>query len=105
MLLLNQQSCSSIRLTDSFGWQSNEAIDHQDVHELNRLLFDAIQKSLQGTKQSNLIRLCYEGSTINYTQCKQCQKIFKRIVIIYFLNKIFFFKILFVFRKIIKIYH
>ncbi|CAF3619526.1 unnamed protein product, partial [Rotaria sp. Silwood2] len=54
--------------TDSFGWQSNEAIDHQDVHELNRLLFDAIQKSLQGTKQSDLIRLCYEGSTINYTQ-------------------------------------
>ncbi|CAF1176605.1 unnamed protein product [Rotaria sordida] len=78
MLLLNQQACSSIRLTDSFGWQSNEAIDHQDVHELNRLLFDAIQKSLQGTKQSNLIRLCYEGSTINYTQCKRCQKIFKR---------------------------
>ncbi len=57
-----------------------QAIDHQDVHELNRLLFDAIQKSLQGTKQSNLIRLCYEGSTTNYTQCKQCQKIFKRIV-------------------------
>ncbi|CAF4003627.1 unnamed protein product [Adineta steineri] len=79
MLLLNQQACSSIRLTDSFGWQSNETIDHQDVHELNRLLFDAIQKSLQGTKQSNLIRSCYEGSTINYTQCKQCQKIFKRI--------------------------
>ena len=24
MLLLDQQSCSSIRLTDSFGWQSNE---------------------------------------------------------------------------------
>jgi len=24
MLLLNQQACSSIRLTDSFGWQSNE---------------------------------------------------------------------------------
>lgn len=103
MLLLNQEACSSIRLTDSFGWQSNEvklfirfaffsvrtkekqndflqAIDHQDVHELNRLLFDAIQKSLQGTKQSNLIRSCYEGSTINYTQCKNCQKIFKRAV-------------------------
>ncbi|CAF0972981.1 unnamed protein product [Adineta steineri] len=78
MLLLNQQACSSIRLTDSFGWQSNEAIDHQDVHELNRLLFDAVQKSLQGTKQSNLIRSCYEGSTINYTQCKKCEKIFKR---------------------------
>lgn len=57
-----------------------QAIDHQDVHELNRLLFDAIQKSLQGTKQSNLIRSCYEGSTINYTQCKNCQKIFKRAV-------------------------
>jgi hypothetical protein len=24
MLLLNQQACSSIRLTESFGWQSNE---------------------------------------------------------------------------------
>ena len=24
MLLLNQEACSSIRLTDSFGWQSNE---------------------------------------------------------------------------------
>ncbi|UJR23171.1 hypothetical protein I4U23_026191 [Adineta vaga] len=79
MFLLNQQACSSIRLTDSFGWQSNETFDHQDVHELNRLLFDAIQKSLQGTKQSNLIRTCYEGSTINYTQCKKCQNIFKRI--------------------------
>lgn len=78
MLLLNQQACSSIRLTDSFGWQSNETFDHQDVHELNRLLFDAIQKSLQGTKQSNLIRSCYEGTTTNYTQCKRCENIFKR---------------------------
>lgn len=81
MLLLNQQACSSIGLTDSFGWQSNETFDHQDVHELNRLLFDAIQKSLQGTKQSNLIRTCYEGTTINYTQCKQCENIFKRTTI------------------------
>lgn len=99
LLLLNQQACSSIRLTESFGWQSNEvrlrayslqhkqmsslffkAINHQDVHELNRLLFDAIHKSLQGTKQSNLIRSCYEGSIMNYTECKQCQKIFKRSV-------------------------
>lgn len=87
----------------------SQTFDHQDVHELNRLLFDAIQKSLQGTKQSNLIRSCYEGTTTNYTQCKRCENIFKRTVRSIenkcwknkkLLNILFDFK-----RKIIKIYH
>ena len=40
------------------------AVQH-DVHELNRILFDAIEESLKGTSQERLIEQLYKGTSVN----------------------------------------
>ena len=40
------------------------AVQH-DVHELNRILFDAIEDSLKGTAQERLIEQLYKGISVN----------------------------------------
>jgi hypothetical protein len=42
-------------LTKSFGWDNADVRDQQDVHELNRVLFDAIETALEGTPYDSLI--------------------------------------------------
>ena len=42
-------------LTKAFGWQNNEAMNQHDVHELNRILFEALESSLIGTPYESQI--------------------------------------------------
>uniref|UniRef100_F6PIR1 USP domain-containing protein n=2 Tax=Ciona intestinalis TaxID=7719 RepID=F6PIR1_CIOIN len=49
LLLINQSSCKTEDLTDSFGWRNSEEMQQHDVQELSRILFDAIENSLVGT--------------------------------------------------------
>jgi ubiquitin carboxyl-terminal hydrolase 40 len=42
-------------LTKSFGWENKQGQEQQDIHELNRVMFDAIETSLQGTPYDSLI--------------------------------------------------
>jgi ubiquitin carboxyl-terminal hydrolase 40 len=78
MLLLDQDSCSTNRLTDSFGWSNNEEMQQHDVQELNRILFAAIEKSLVNTQQSKLIQELYRGTYVNKIKCLTCQNVFER---------------------------
>ena len=48
-------------LTLSFGWSDNEGAEQQDIHELNRVLFDAIEVALADTAYDSLIRQLYYG--------------------------------------------
>lgn len=59
-------------LTKSFGWKGNEVYDQHDVHELNRILFDAIEKSLERTNASTLISDLYRGLWVNKVICHSC---------------------------------
>jgi len=43
------RATSTEELTKAFGWENNEAMQQHDVHELNRILFDALEQSLAGT--------------------------------------------------------
>ncbi len=44
-----ENAISTTELTDSFGWKDNNEVYHQhDVSELNRILLDAIDRSLKG---------------------------------------------------------
>ncbi|VDP81974.1 unnamed protein product [Echinostoma caproni] len=52
---------SSKPLTDSFGWTEDEVCVHQDIQELNRLLFEQIEIALKGTTETNLINDLYRG--------------------------------------------
>ena len=57
----NLRAWSSEDLTKSFGWHSNEGRDQQDIHELNRVLMDAIEQALGGTPYEDLVRALFYG--------------------------------------------
>ncbi|XP_062518219.1 ubiquitin carboxyl-terminal hydrolase 40-like [Corticium candelabrum] len=78
LLLLNQQSCSTDMLTDSFGWTSREELQQHDVQELNRILFSAIESSLVGTSGEKLISSLYHGTLVNQIGCQSCGHVSER---------------------------
>ena len=80
LLALDQESCSTNRLTDSFGWTNNEELQQHDVQELNRILFSAIEQSLVNTPQAKLIQELYRGTYVNKVRCLTCLNVFQREV-------------------------
>ncbi|KAJ8253298.1 hypothetical protein GJAV_G00211330 [Gymnothorax javanicus] len=78
LLLVDQQTASTSDLTDSFGWSSSEESSQQDVQELNRILFSALESSLVGTPGSSLIHRLYHGSVVNQIVCKECGNVSER---------------------------
>ncbi|XP_052606444.1 ubiquitin carboxyl-terminal hydrolase 40 isoform X1 [Peromyscus californicus insignis] len=75
LLLLDQEAASTIDLTDSFGWTSEEEMRQHDVQELNRILFSALETSLVGTSGHDLINRLYHGTIVNQIICKECKNI------------------------------
>jgi ubiquitin carboxyl-terminal hydrolase 47 len=59
-------------LTKSFGWDLKESFQQHDVQEFCRVLFDAIEKSVQGTPEENMINTLYQGETTDYVKCNKC---------------------------------
>uniref|UniRef100_A0A673H344 USP domain-containing protein n=1 Tax=Sinocyclocheilus rhinocerous TaxID=307959 RepID=A0A673H344_9TELE len=78
LLLVDEQTASTTDLTDSFGWTNNEEMGQQDVQELNRILFSALESSLVGTSGSSLIHRLYHGTLVNQITCKECGNISER---------------------------
>uniref|UniRef100_A0A9J7ZMI7 Ubiquitin specific peptidase 40 n=1 Tax=Cyprinus carpio carpio TaxID=630221 RepID=A0A9J7ZMI7_CYPCA len=78
LLLVDEQTASTTDLTDSFGWTNNEEMGQQDVQELNRILFSALESSLVGTSGSSLIHRLYHGTLVNQINCKECGNISER---------------------------
>jgi len=52
----------------------------QDVQELNRILFSALESSLVDTSGSSLIHRLYHGTLVNQITCKECGNISERQV-------------------------
>mmetsp|Transcript_25722 Transcript_25722/g.59337 ORF Transcript_25722/g.59337 Transcript_25722/m.59337 type:complete len:1137 (-) Transcript_25722:120-3530(-) len=59
-------------LTKSFGWDSSEAFTQHDVQELCRVLFDSLENAFEETPQAKLIQDLYQGTMMDYVQCKEC---------------------------------
>jgi len=78
--MLDQDACSTNRLTDSFGWTNSEELQQHDVQELNRILFSAIEQSLVNTSKSKLIQELYRGTYVNKIKCLTCTTVFQREV-------------------------
>ncbi|XP_053327027.1 ubiquitin carboxyl-terminal hydrolase 40 [Spea bombifrons] len=78
LLLLDQQAASTTELTSSFGWNSNEETGQHDVQELNRILFSALESSLEGTSGHNLIQDLYHGTAVNRIKCHECGYVSER---------------------------
>lgn len=70
---------SSEELTKSFGWGNNNEVGQQhDVQELNRLLFDLIERALKDTVYESLIEDLYRGVLSKLIICEECQLSRKR---------------------------
>ena len=61
-------------LTKSFQWNSNEVYIQQDIQELCRVLFEAIELSifLSGEESNNFIHDLYQGKTSSVIKCLEC---------------------------------
>ena len=68
-----ESSVSTKDLTDAFGWVSREVRVQHDAHELNRILIDAIERSLKGTNNESLINEIYQGQMVSRTLCLKCE--------------------------------
>lgn len=69
---INKAFVSTSELTKSFGWDTKDVItQHHDVHELQKVLFDALEHSLKHTSQKNLTGSLFYGKTAGnfVTQC------------------------------------
>uniref|UniRef100_A0A8D2DHR2 Ubiquitin carboxyl-terminal hydrolase 40 n=1 Tax=Sciurus vulgaris TaxID=55149 RepID=A0A8D2DHR2_SCIVU len=75
LLLLDQEAASTVELTNSFGWTSDEEMRQHDVQELNRILFSALETSLIGTSGHDLISRLYHGTIVNQIVCNECKNI------------------------------
>ena len=66
-------------LTKSFQWSSNEIYIQQDIQELCRVLFEAIELSfflsnneLNKEKENNFVKKLYEGKMQSIIRCCEC---------------------------------
>jgi hypothetical protein len=67
--LSKQRAVDTVALTHSFGWEGSEVFQQQDVQELTRVLFDALEQTLKGTEVENIIDDLYAGELIDYLRC------------------------------------
>ena len=63
---------STEELTKAFGWGGGQGQEQQDIHELNRVLFDALEKALTGTPYDSLIKDLYFGEQASIITCTEC---------------------------------
>ena len=68
----HSEAISTRSLTDAFGWRASQGVQQQDVHELNRMLFDVIERALKRTPQSKLVQQLYGGATTTALRCEVC---------------------------------
>ena len=68
--LSSSRSVSTEALTKSFGWEGNERFQQQDVQELCRVLFEALEESFKGHPDvENFIDELYAGELVDYIKC------------------------------------
>jgi ubiquitin carboxyl-terminal hydrolase 47 len=63
------RAVDTVALTKSFGWEGSEVFQQQDVQELTRVLFDALEETFKGTEVENVIDQLYAGELIDYLRC------------------------------------
>jgi len=68
----DRKACSTQDLTKTFGWHAGEGQQQQDIQELNRILFEAIEEALKGTLYESLIEEMFFGVAHQFITCSEC---------------------------------
>ncbi|GAB7350994.1 hypothetical protein MBLNU459_g1489t1 [Dothideomycetes sp. NU459] len=60
---------STLELTQSFGWESRQVFEQQDVQELSRILMDKMEEKMKGTEAQNVLAEMFVGKMKTYLRC------------------------------------
>ncbi|KAL3462575.1 hypothetical protein BJX64DRAFT_258975 [Aspergillus heterothallicus] len=62
-------SVSTTELTASFGWESRQIFEQQDVQELSRKLMERLEEKMKGTPAEKALEDLFVGKTKTYISC------------------------------------
>lgn len=65
----NDTAVSTTELTASFGWDSRQAFEQQDVQELSRKLMERLEVKMKGTVAEKALPELFVGKTKTYISC------------------------------------
>jgi ubiquitin carboxyl-terminal hydrolase 7 len=68
-LQTNEQPVSTQELTSSFGWESRQIFEQQDVQELSRKLMERLEEKMKGTPVERALPDLFVGKTKTYISC------------------------------------
>ncbi|KAJ5182979.1 Ubiquitin carboxyl-terminal hydrolase 21 [Penicillium capsulatum] len=68
-LQTNDSAVSTTELTTSFGWDSRQAFEQQDVQELSRKLMERLEEKMKGTVAEKALPDMFVGKTKTYISC------------------------------------
>lgn len=60
---------STAELTQSFGWDSRQIFEQQDVQELSRILMEKMEEKMKGTEAENALAQMFVGKMKTYLKC------------------------------------
>lgn len=60
---------STAELTQSFGWESRQIFEQQDVQELSRILMEKMEEKMKGTEAENALAQMFVGKMKTYLTC------------------------------------
>lgn len=69
MLQSNDNAASTTELTASFGWESRQIFEQQDVQELSRILMDKMEERMKGTPAEKVLPALFVGRMKTYIDC------------------------------------
>ncbi|KAF2719013.1 cysteine proteinase [Polychaeton citri CBS 116435] len=68
-LQADQSAVSTQELTHSFGWESRQIFEQQDVQELSRKLMEKLEARMKGTDAQNALADMFVGKMKTYLRC------------------------------------
>ena len=60
---------STQELTQSFGWETRQIFEQQDVQELSRILMERMEERMKGTDAENALAKMFVGKMKTYISC------------------------------------
>ncbi|KAK5071922.1 ubiquitin-specific protease ubp15 [Lithohypha guttulata] len=65
----DRNAVSTNELTGSFGWDTRQIFEQQDVQELSRILMDKLETRMKGTAAEKALPELFVGKTKTYIEC------------------------------------
>ncbi|KAL8997736.1 MAG: hypothetical protein Q9169_003065 [Polycauliona sp. 2 TL-2023] len=69
LLQTNEEAVSTQELTASFGWETKQIFEQQDVQELSRILMERMEERMKGTEAENALAKMLVGKMKTYISC------------------------------------